>query len=83
MTTTKNTEARTALRAKVEARSTDDLLISLAQVYAMPDSRESVVIASTIADVIAAREGIEDLMWAQEGTYLEAILTALAIRDAA
>ena len=76
--------ARTALRNKIEARSTDDLLITLTQLGAMKETRESVIIATIAADVIATREGIEDLVWEVEAdTYLEAILLALATRDAA
>ena len=76
--------ARTALRAKIEARSTDDLLITLAQLDAMNESRESVLIATIAADVIATREGIEDLVWEMEAdTYLECILLALATKAAA
>ena len=50
----------------------------------MKESRESILIATIAADVITTREGIEDLVWEVEAdTYLEAILLALAVRDAA
>ena len=76
--------ARTALRNKIAARSTDDLLVTLTQLAAMKETRESVLIAAIAADVIATREGIEDLVWEVEAdTYLDAILLALATRDAA
>ena len=75
---------REALRSKIAARSTDDLLVTLAQLNAMPETRESILIATIAHDVIATREGIEDLVWEVEAdTYLEAILLALATRDAA
>ena len=76
--------ARTDLRNKIEARSTDDLLIALTQLATMKETRESVIIATIAADVVATREGIEDLVWEVGAeTYLDAILIALATRDAA
>lgn len=76
--------ARIELRNKIESRSTDDLLATLMQLTTANETRESVIVAGTIADVIAAREGIEELMWEVEGgTYLDAVLIALATRDAA
>ena len=90
MTTTQTTaaariaEARAKLAAKLEARTTDQLMVTLVQLYAMPESRESVIIASYASEIVARREGVEDLMWEVEAdTYLDAILLALATRDAA
>lgn len=77
------TEARAKLAAKLESRTTDQLMVTLVQLYAMPESRESVIIASYASEIVARREGVEDLMWEMDGdNYLDRLLLALAARDA-
>ena len=77
------TEARAKLVAELESRTTDQLMVTLVQLYAMPESRESVIIASYASEIVARREGVEDLMWEMDGdNYLDCLLLALAARDA-
>ncbi|MBK9156774.1 MAG: hypothetical protein IPM11_01360 [Micropruina sp.] len=58
-------------------------MVTLVQLYAMPESRESVIIASYASEIVARREGVEDLMWEMDGdNYLDRLLLALAARDA-
>ena len=87
MTTTaapRSTAARAKLAAKLETRTTDQLMALLTQLYAMPESRESVIIAGYASDIVARREGVEELVWEVDGnTYLECLVLALALRDAA
>ncbi|SLE11498.1 Uncharacterised protein [Mycobacteroides abscessus subsp. bolletii] len=78
--------AREKLRAKIEARTTPQLLSYLAHLETMTGTPETRLLGALIADTITEREGIDaalDAVFADEtfnGTYLDAIRTALADR---
>lgn len=75
--------------AKITARTTDQLLADLTHLGTMASTQETRLVAAMISDVITEREGIDaqlDEIFMDEdfeGTYLEAILLALAVKAAA
>lgn len=79
--------ARDRLKAKIESRTTPQLLSYMAHMETMPSTPETRLVGAMIADTITEREGIDadlDEVFADDeftGSYLEAIRIALAARN--
>ena len=76
------------MQTMIESRTTDQLLVDLTHLETLPKTPETRMVGAKISDVITAREGIDDdleeIFMDEEftGTYLEAILIALATKPA-
>ena len=82
------TSPRAKMAALIASRTTDQLIADLAHLGTLPSTQETRLVGAEIADHITAREGIDpfiDDVFADEtfdGTYLEAILLAIAAKAA-
>jgi hypothetical protein len=90
------TTARDKLTARIEAHTTDELFAILADLDVLkgrlaadhPEAANLRMVAAAVSDVITAREGIDahlDAIFMDDeftGTYREAMLAAIAKRDA-
>lgn len=80
-------DARDKLKAKIEGRTTPQLLSYMAHMETMPKTPETRLVGAMIADTITEREGIDaalDEVFGDDeftGSYLEAIRIALAARN--
>lgn len=78
--------ARDDLKAKIEARTTPELLSYMAHLETMTATPETRIVGALIADTITDREGLDaalDELFADEafnGSYLDAIRAVLAAR---
>ncbi|MEU9805457.1 hypothetical protein [Mycobacterium sp. NPDC050853] len=78
--------ARENLQAKIDARTTAQLLSYLAHLETMASAPETRLLGALIADTITEREGIDDALDAVfvdetfNGSYLDAIRSALTDR---